>query len=132
MTTCLPRKSLSEMFFPSWSGMVNACARSPGASFPMGHFLPFVCRSTLAHSGGTRAGLSWETGRRAQCEGNRSMTEPIIITSPPERPPHNRRKVYVDGDGGARVPFVERSEEHTSELQSLRHLVCRLLLGKKK
>src|ERR1035441_10758379 len=27
--------------------------------------------------------------------------------------------------------FVERSEEHTSELQSLRHLVCRLLLEKK-
>src|SRR5947199_7960483 len=25
-----------------------------------------------------------------------------------------------------------RSEEHTSELQSLRHLVCRLLLGKKR
>src|SRR5437899_9488066 len=28
--------------------------------------------------------------------------------------------------------FVGRSEEHTSELQSLRHLVCRLLLEKKK
>src|SRR5258705_2554603 len=28
-------------------------------------------------------------------------------------------------------PF-SRSEEHTSELQSLRHLVCRLLLEKKK
>src|SRR5499426_1248113 len=27
---------------------------------------------------------------------------------------------------------LNRSEEHTSELQSLRHLVCRLLLGKKK
>src|SRR5438045_8027252 len=27
---------------------------------------------------------------------------------------------------------VPRSEEHTSELQSLRHLVCRLLLEKKK
>src|ERR1039458_5657172 len=27
---------------------------------------------------------------------------------------------------------VWRSEEHTSELQSLRHLVCRLLLEKKK
>src|SRR5438045_4863752 len=26
----------------------------------------------------------------------------------------------------------KRSEEHTSELQSLRHLVCRLLLEKKK
>src|ERR1039458_8469107 len=32
-------------------------------------------------------------------------------------------------------PFLiqsSRSEEHTSELQSLRHLVCRLLLEKKK
>src|SRR5262245_34794251 len=28
--------------------------------------------------------------------------------------------------------FNDRSEEHTSELQSLRHLVCRLLLEKKK
>src|SRR5258705_5015564 len=27
--------------------------------------------------------------------------------------------------------LVDRSEEHTSELQSLRHLVCRLLLEKK-
>src|SRR5437899_4901826 len=40
-----------------------------------------------------------------------------------------------------RIPITEgprykvgsfRSEEHTSELQSLRHLVCRLLLEKKK
>src|SRR5205814_9633752 len=32
-----------------------------------------------------------------------------------------------------RTPGAEpRSEEHTSELQSLRHLVCRLLLEKKK
>src|ERR1035441_10877549 len=28
--------------------------------------------------------------------------------------------------------LVHRSEEHTSELQSLRHLVCRLLLEKKR
>src|SRR2546429_1177948 len=28
-------------------------------------------------------------------------------------------------------PFFERSEEHTSELQSRLHLVCRLLLEKK-
>src|SRR5262245_5623830 len=36
--------------------------------------------------------------------------------------------------GGTRAmgPFLQRSEEHTSELQSLRHLVCRLLLEKKK
>src|SRR5438045_7776782 len=31
-----------------------------------------------------------------------------------------------------RESFRARSEEHTSELQSLRHLVCRLLLEKKK
>src|SRR5262245_17311440 len=33
---------------------------------------------------------------------------------------------------GQRTIEVVRSEEHTSELQSLRHLVCRLLLEKKK
>src|SRR5205814_7537295 len=31
-----------------------------------------------------------------------------------------------------KLPQRRRSEEHTSELQSLRHLVCRLLLEKKK
>src|SRR5205814_7718128 len=33
---------------------------------------------------------------------------------------------------GKAVLCEKRSEEHTSELQSLRHLVCRLLLEKKK
>src|SRR2546422_6105132 len=31
-----------------------------------------------------------------------------------------------------RAPSMDRSEEHTSELQSRLHLVCRLLLEKKK
>src|SRR5258705_3273809 len=35
-------------------------------------------------------------------------------------------------DFGPRETCHSRSEEHTSELQSLRHLVCRLLLEKKK
>src|ERR1039458_10642114 len=34
--------------------------------------------------------------------------------------------------GGFGNGALTRSEEHTSELQSLRHLVCRLLLEKKK
>src|SRR5947209_20555212 len=34
--------------------------------------------------------------------------------------------------GGACCPAGERSEEHTSELQSRQYLVCRLLLEKKK
>src|SRR5205814_10213729 len=42
-----------------------------------------------------------------------------------------------DGGAGGGPPsghdrYAGRSEEHTSELQSLRHLVCRLLLEKKK
>src|SRR5436853_5257106 len=36
------------------------------------------------------------------------------------------------GDVGRIALYGRRSEEHTSELQSLRHLVCRLLLEKKK
>src|SRR5205814_6172501 len=39
----------------------------------------------------------------------------------------------VGAEEEARLAVAEfRSEEHTSELQSLRHLVCRLLLEKKK
>src|SRR5438045_5738956 len=43
------------------------------------------------------------------------------------------RAVFERLDRALRRPEgEERSEEHTSELQSLRHLVCRLLLEKKK
>src|ERR1035438_6469803 len=38
-------------------------------------------------------------------------------------------RAWTDQDHGPEVRH--RSEEHTSELQSLRHLVCRLLLEKK-
>src|SRR3712207_8394090 len=45
-------------------------------------------------------------------------------------------KVAEDGDpavpGGVLLPGRDRSEEHTSELQSRQYLVCRLLLEKKK
>src|SRR6266498_6118286 len=43
--------------------------------------------------------------------------------------------VHVRADGNQRLYRVDterRSEEHTSELQSRPHLVCRLLLEKKK
>src|ERR1035441_930836 len=39
---------------------------------------------------------------------------------------------YYDLECTHRISPEDRSEEHTSELQSLRHLVCRLLLEKKK
>src|SRR5258705_4822152 len=43
---------------------------------------------------------------------------------------HDARQVDV-GVGPQAAFGTQRSEEHTSELQSLRHLVCRLLLEKK-
>src|SRR5262249_59976441 len=42
------------------------------------------------------------------------------------------RTVTVKGPFASGETFVQRSEEHTSELQSLTNLVCRLLLEKKK
>src|SRR5437899_10145015 len=51
----------------------------------------------------------------------------------------SRTRNSSQSDPLAAVPYASnrplsetRSEEHTSELQSLRHLVCRLLLEKKK
>src|SRR5438045_7727495 len=42
------------------------------------------------------------------------------------------RTSLAPSDPKKRALVEQRSEEHTSELQSLRHLVCRLLLEKKK
>src|SRR5947208_11280367 len=52
----------------------------------------------------------------------------------PERPPGTGRHGVSRDDEGPdrRKPPRQRSEEHTSELQSPDHLVCRLLLEKKK
>src|SRR5437899_9758521 len=44
----------------------------------------------------------------------------------------NTAKIKFIGMKEGGMDKLKRSEEHTSELQSLRHLVCRLLLEKKK
>src|SRR2546422_6741959 len=50
-----------------------------------------------------------------------------------DRGARGERAQLVGEERGLRqVGLVERSEEHTSELQSRLHLVCRLLLEKKK
>src|SRR2546422_8220582 len=47
--------------------------------------------------------------------------------------PRRRLRISHDSHGGDRRRRIrDRSEEHTSELQSRLHLVCRLLLEKKK
>src|SRR3989441_7557897 len=59
----------------------------------------------------------------------------------PHEPDRERSRRPFGGDvadqdppagGQASLDLAERSEEHTSELQSLAYLVCRLLLEKKK
>src|SRR3712207_7077731 len=44
----------------------------------------------------------------------------------------HKRIVKFRIGGASRLNLAERSEEHTSELQSRQYLVCRLLLEKKK
>src|SRR2546422_7086771 len=64
----------------------------------------------------------------------------IRSSAPSERPANSRTKRSglrrsIPAGGGAGTSLrtrATRSEEHTSELQSRLHLVCRLLLGKKK
>src|SRR5204862_7030092 len=54
-------------------------------------------------------------------------------TSPPPIPPQPARRCRGSWSSSARSRSRwKRSEEHTSELQSRRELVCRLLLEKKK
>src|SRR5438045_8347739 len=52
-------------------------------------------------------------------------SRPMTTTTSPSTSP-----ISPDPTNGCRSA-TSRSEEHTSELQSLRHLVCRLLLEKK-
>src|SRR2546422_7025930 len=53
---------------------------------------------------------------------------PPIAVEPVHEQRHDRRRERQTVDGEDRE---QRSEEHTSELQSRLHLVCRLLLEKK-
>src|SRR3989449_3514725 len=71
---------------------------------------------------------------RRQVRGTRPT---ILFFSPAGRTVPDFLARWVNGKGLTIVPVpdaadVERSEEHTSELQSRLHLVCRLLLEKKK
>src|SRR5256885_10490872 len=54
------------------------------------------------------------------------------VAEPPGRGSHERVAVAMGRAKGARWLAGNRSEEHTSELQSPCNLVCRLLLEKKK
>src|SRR5262245_65561816 len=57
---------------------------------------------------------------------------PISVRTRRTGPVYPSRTRSVSVTFGSLFARTLRSEEHTSELQSLRHLVCRLLLEKKK
>src|SRR5438876_6278217 len=60
--------------------------------------------------------------------------DPLAERPPPRaaQPAARGRDLRPQRPGRGRAPARLRSEEHTSELQSPVHLVCRLLLEKKK
>src|SRR5690625_5794342 len=79
---------------------------------------------------------SWDSSSASTC---RAETAPsgtgTATTSTSSRPPAwctTTLSRVVPTRKAATVSYSVRSEEHTSELQSRGHLVCRLLLEKKK
>src|SRR3989449_7976597 len=66
-----------------------------------------------------------------QASGKKEVTEAnVLVAIFGEKDSH--AVYFLQQQGIARLDVVNRSEEHTSELQSRLHLVCRLLLEKKK
>src|SRR4051794_21217259 len=83
-------------------------------------------RALLADSGeGRRAGALCAVVRALEEDGDR-LRHFVVADF------HDAVDVLQDDVEGLGVRGAHRSEEHTSELQSPVHLVCRLLLEKKK
>src|SRR5258705_4643359 len=66
----------------------------------------------------------------AQCDGFREQL--ILLARMPGDHPQWQQDQLLTEAVTLRADPERRSEEHTSEIQSLRHLVCPLLPGKKK
>src|SRR5690625_6161688 len=88
---------------------------------------PTECSALSLHDAlpicGTRARRGTPGGRAVLWTGSAARTTTC------EHGQHELPAADLPGSGGA---LCLRSEEHTSELQSRGHLVCRLLLEKKK
>src|SRR2546422_7889025 len=75
-----------------------------------------------------RIASTWNPWMRPLCALPGSLSQTSNCTS--SVPPCGFTRAVMPGGKG--TPTTRRSEEHTSELQSRLHLVCRLLLEKKK
>src|SRR5205823_12978439 len=102
----------------------------PQSSAAPAHLLSFPTRrsSDLSHRRAAAGGPSFPRDPRAGIPEARGARDPAPGRARPDgrhRGRDERLERAVARAGG-------RSEEHTSELQSLAYLVCRLLLEKKK
>src|SRR5437899_4129858 len=93
--------------------------RNPRRSWPTG-------RRSSIREWWSRASRSWtyeEGGPKEECATARARPRTVR-----RQGRYGQRRVDRAETGVLSDPRETRSEEHTSELQSLRHLVCRLLL----
>src|SRR2546422_3528821 len=79
----------------------------------------------MSSRGTIRRGASARSGRLHRSHQTRTPKSPRKKTTPAATPTTTPPKFGMSAS-------ANRSEEHTSELQSRLHLVCRLLLEKKK
>src|SRR5205823_14870787 len=94
------------------------------------HLHPFPTRRSSDLSS-SRAGATPRRGA-FPTSSPASASKPEGFTSPLRRPASSAARPASLTAAARKVEEIRRSEEHTSELQSLAYLVCRLLLEKKK
>src|SRR5574341_2148014 len=90
-----------------------------------------ITRTTLSHSYGTEYHNIMALGVQIETFSRFFGLRPCAATKFYCRTPASSRMRSIRRSGSA-APQRNRSEEHTSELQSPTNLVCRLLLEKKK
>src|SRR5690554_7227912 len=107
---------------PACAGCWNRIRPSRAISRRCGVWVTSSCR--MASSSEGRSGLAPAAAPQLLCPHPvAGAADPAVLQDPHPAVPDQQR-------GSAGGP--QRSEEHTSELQSRPHLVCRLLLEKKK
>src|SRR5690625_7870986 len=106
------------VMLPTSSALMTNVAASPSINICVVEATP-----PTATTPGTRS--------RAPMNSGRMRCLRLLVSTDEIRPIRERWNRYAAGITAKKTAAV-RSEEHTSELQSRGHLVCRLLLEKKK
>src|SRR5690348_18180396 len=105
-----------------WSNVITTCLSSGAVAVPS-YPMPFIswCWRNMFRVNSTSAAVNFSPSDHFT--PSRKVTDSLVPSAFHE---------YSVASRGAGAVARARSEEHTSELQSPVHLVCRLLLEKKK